>query len=432
MSLQETEINNIEELSPSKSITYSPSPQQIPQSPDLPETSKSPKSPEIKQSPESPKLPLTTSSTSNMVKVSNILEDNGTMTFQIDNLNVSFINAIRRTILSDIPTVVFRTFPHEKNDAKFYKNTTRLHNEILKQRLSCIPIHINDLSIPLDDFVVEIKMKNDTDTIMYVTTKDFKIKNTKSGNYLKQSEVAKIFPADPYTKDHIIFARLRPKISDDIEGEELHIEAKMTISNADEDGMFNVVSTCSYSMTPDANKQNAEWNNYEKKIKSEEIYNEEDIEDIKKNWYLLDAKRFYKPDSFEFILKSIGVFDNNEIMKKACNILIKKIDDFISVIDSQTIEIKDAETVMTSFDIVLENEDYTLGKVFEYGLHKKYYEDDMVFDFVGFRKLHPHDNHSIIRVSFANNNGNKDALYGYLKDVAIYTKTYFQNIKNQF
>lgn len=422
MSLQESETNNIEELSPSKSITYSASPENN----------------NINQNNLSPNILSSTSTLSssslksNMVKVSNILEDNGTMTFQIDNLNVSFINAIRRTILSDIPTVVFRTFPHEKNDAKFYKNTTRLHNEILKQRLSCIPIHISDLSIPLDDFVVEIKMKNDSDTIMYVTTKDFKIKNTKSGNYLKESEVAKIFPPDPYTKDHIVFARLRPKISDEIQGEELHIEAKMTISNADEDGMFNVVSTCSYSMTPDPNKQNTEWKNYEKKIKAEEIYNSDDIEDIRKNWYLLDAKRYYKPDSFEFILKSVGVFENSEIIKKSCNILIKKIDDFISLIDSQTIEIKEAETVMTSFDIILENEDYTLGKVFEYGLHKKYYVDEMVFDFVGFRKLHPHDNYSIIRVSFTDNEANKDALYGYLKDVAIYAKTYFQNIKNQF
>ena len=38
--------------------------------------------------------------------------------------------------------IVFRTTPYEKNDANFEVNSTKLNNEILKQRLSCIPIHI--------------------------------------------------------------------------------------------------------------------------------------------------------------------------------------------------------------------------------------------------------------------------------------------------
>ena len=71
-------------------------------------------------------------------------EKNGILSFTIENVNVSFVNAIRRTILSDIPTLAFNCFPHDKNDANFIKNTTRLNNEILKQRLQCIPIHIND------------------------------------------------------------------------------------------------------------------------------------------------------------------------------------------------------------------------------------------------------------------------------------------------
>ena len=37
------------------------------------------------------------------------------------------------------------TLPYEKNDAVFHENTTKFNNEILKQRLSCIPIYINNL-----------------------------------------------------------------------------------------------------------------------------------------------------------------------------------------------------------------------------------------------------------------------------------------------
>ena len=49
----------------------------------------------------------------------------------------------------NIPTVVFKTFPHSENLANIITNTTRLNNEVLKQRLACIPIHISDLTMPI-------------------------------------------------------------------------------------------------------------------------------------------------------------------------------------------------------------------------------------------------------------------------------------------
>ena len=52
-------------------------------------------------------------------------------------------------------------------------------------------------------------------------------------------------------------------------------------------------------------------------------------------------------------------------------------------------------------DITLENEDYTIGKVLEYILHKDYYDSpEKTIGYVGFIKKHPHDTDSIIRLSF--------------------------------
>ena len=84
--------------------------------------------------------------------------------FTISGINVSLLNAIRRTVLSDIPTCVFKTSPHEESKANILVNTTRLNNEILKQRLSCIPIHITDLDTPLQDYLLEVNEENKTDT----------------------------------------------------------------------------------------------------------------------------------------------------------------------------------------------------------------------------------------------------------------------------
>ena len=82
---------------------------------------------------------------------------NGDMlSFTLRGVNVSIANAIRRTILSDINTVVFRTTPNEKNKATIIANTSRLNNEIIKQRLSCIPIHIKDYDdFPFKNYIME-------------------------------------------------------------------------------------------------------------------------------------------------------------------------------------------------------------------------------------------------------------------------------------
>ena len=64
-------------------------------------------------------------------RVETINDKNGNLTFKLSGVNVSIANAIRRTILSDIPTVVFITTPYEKCRATFTANTSRLNNEIL-------------------------------------------------------------------------------------------------------------------------------------------------------------------------------------------------------------------------------------------------------------------------------------------------------------
>ena len=47
--------------------------------------------------------------------ITDINEINENITFVISNTNVSIVNAIRRTILSDIPILGFKTTPHEEN-----------------------------------------------------------------------------------------------------------------------------------------------------------------------------------------------------------------------------------------------------------------------------------------------------------------------------
>ena len=164
--------------------------------------------------------------------------------------------------------------------------------------------------------------------------------------------------------------------------------------------MFNVVSTCSYGNTIDDKAVKDEL------ARQENIWKNEgkNIEYESKNWKLLDGLRKFKEDSFDFILQTIGVYSNNELVEKACSILINKFKNLETIIDTDELKILQSEnTIKNSFDIILENEDYTIGKVIEYILYSKYFENEKTMTYCGFKKLHPHDSDSIIRVAFKEN-----------------------------
>ena len=244
--------------------------------------------------------------------------------FTLSGVNVSLANAVRRTILSDIPLVVFKTAPYEENKANIIANTTRLNNEILKQRLSCIPIYIKNIDdFPLKNYMLEVNVENITDTTMYVTTKDFIIRDVVTGKPVSETKTREIFPANDYTGYFIDFARLRPKISDEIPGERIKLTCEFAVSTARDDSMFNVTGTCSYGYTPDPEKMEEQLEIRKQKWKDEDK-KETEIKFEAANWKLLEGLRYVKKNSFDFIIQSVGIYENEKIIIKASEILLHK------------------------------------------------------------------------------------------------------------
>ena len=188
--------------------------------------------------------------------------------FTLTDIDTSVANAIRRTILSDIPVVCIRTENSEINQCKIESNHTRFHNELIKQRLSCIPIHVNDPEF-VKKHQLEVEMQNTTDSMLYVTTEHFKIKDINNEKYLDKDETRKIFPPNEKTQMYIDFVRLRPSIGPSIPGEQIKLTAQFSVSTAKENGMFNVVSICSYHNTVDDVKAGEHWDALQKKYESE-------------------------------------------------------------------------------------------------------------------------------------------------------------------
>jgi len=333
-------------------------------------------------------------------------EDNGILKFTISSIDVSFVNALRRTILSDIPIIVFKTSPYELNKCNISFNSTRLNNEIIKHRLSNIPIHIKDLNINLEDYILEIDEENNSDTIIMITTENFKIKNLKTNTYLSDNDIKRIFP--PYIPPsgqgeyYIDFVRLNPRLSDTIPGEKLKLTCGLSIGTAREDGAFNVVGTCSYGCSPNIDKINEEVEIRKEKW-SKEGKNKEEVEFEAKNWKLLEGMRYVIKNSFDFIIETIGIYENNELVIIACNILIEKLINLKNITNNDELEINESNTTMENcYDIKLLNEDYTIGNMLNYVIYEIYYKKMDLLNYVGFKKLHPHDNFSIIRIGFNN------------------------------
>jgi DNA-directed RNA polymerase alpha subunit len=333
-------------------------------------------------------------------KVNFTSDEHNTLSFTLSGCNVSLANAIRRTILSDIPQVVFKTTPFEENKVVIHSNTSNLNNEVLKQRLSCIPIHIKDYeNFPYKNYMMELNIENITDTLLVVTSNDFVIIDKNTNKALSKEKMREIFPPNEYTGQYIDFVRLKPKLTDDLPGEKIHLTADFTIGTAKEDGMFNVVSTCSYGFTVD---DVARDNVLEKKKQQwkDEGKSKEEIEFECKNWKLLDGMRYTVKDSYDFEIQTVGVYTNNEILDKACDILIHKLDKLDDIIEKDELTINKSHNTMNNcYDVVLENEDYTLGKILEYLLYTKFYETK-VLTFCGFKKMHPHDSDSIMRLAY--------------------------------
>jgi DNA-directed RNA polymerase subunit L len=337
-----------------------------------------------------------------MSKITNLIEENGILRFTISNTDVSYVNALRRTIISDIPIIVFKTSPYIENKSTITANTSRLNNEILKQRLSCIPICIDTIDESIKNYLLEVDVENNTDTVMYVTTKDFRIRDITTQQFLEQGIVKKIFP--PYIPPsgngeyYIDFVRLRPKISDKIPGEKIKLTCEFSVETARHDSSFNTTGTCSYGCTPNIEAINEELPIRKQKWK-DEGKSVDEIAFAAKNWELLEALRYVKKNSFDFIIESVGIYENSSIILKACDILIHKFNILQHSLEHDEVDIKASENTMENcYDVVLVNEDYTVGNILNHILYMIFYTDLKLIDYVGFKKFHPHDTESIIRV----------------------------------
>ena len=344
-----------------------------------------------------------------MSLITNInFSDENNCSFILNNIDKSLVNALRRTIMSDIPTYKFRTEPHEKNDVKIIKNTCALHNEFILQRIGMLPVFIEDKQdFDPSQYIFKLSIKNNTNNIMDVTTQHFKVYflDNQKGEIEVESE--KFFKPDPITNEYILITKLKPDQYGLDSGEEIMLEAKLSSGTGKENAGYSPVSKVVFYNSLDENKIKAE---LEKIITEEEAKNKltgKERERLIKRFQNFEAYRHFstnqkgEPNKFNFEIESIGTFKAEELFNIGIDIIKKDINYFnLSLLnEDEKIELSESPTVMDGIDILIKDQGHTLGNLLQSYLFNNYVESsEPKLDFVGYKNPHPLTEEIVLRI----------------------------------
>lgn len=328
--------------------------------------------------------------------------------FVLNNVDKSLANALRRTIMSEIYTIKFRTEPIEKNDVIIKKNTCALHNEFITHRIGMIPINIKNIEeFESSKYTFTINVKNDTNIMRNVTTEDFKVYFHEDSGEKKEIDPSQFFEPDPITGEYILITQLKPDQFGKSEGEMLEIEAKASLGKGGENAGYSPVSKVVFFNTMDQDKINLE---IKKIIQEQETklgkLNKTEKQKIVSRFNNMEAHRHFhtnnkgEPCKFNFEIESIGVLDVNYIMNQAISIIEKNINYFNLIVsdENEDIEITESETVMDGIDILVKHQSHTLGNLIQSHLFINNVENQENLKFVGYKIIHPLENNIIIRI----------------------------------
>ena len=317
-------------------------------------------------------------------------------TFTLQNVHYSLANSIRRSMISYVPTCAFKSEPYEHSTINIKRNDSKLNNEIIKQRLSKIPINIPfPEEFDCEDYTFILDIENKTHNVLTVTTEHFTIKRISTNKYLTTAEVRKFLPPDTISGQFIPIVRLLPKhytalnfdpetsrnIMEAIkipvtEAVGIKLEAKCVVSNGLDNAGFRAVAVSAYGNTVDEEKATIAENEFvinthETETKQGVTLTNEDI--LRRRFKINEIQRSFKtdeydePDSFDFTVETVGVIPPLVIFERGCTKLIEELNTLITNIETQNqneVEITPNKYLGdNSYDIHIMNSDDTLGNI---------------------------------------------------------------------
>ena len=339
-------------------------------------------------------------------------------------LDVSIVNSLRRILLSEIPTVAFRTDEGTNLDIKMEVNNTSLHNEFILHRISLVPLYI-DPSEFNRNLLFHRSVKHDgQEPFKFITTEDFNIYPLKDeidedtdlsildiNNYdlkkkLSNVEKTNMFRPfkDPFNgnDNFIMITELKNTNTPDT-FQELSFYGVPSVSVAKEHARWQAVSNATYTYVKDDElfQQIAK-----DKCDIKGITNDEEREKFIQSLELSESERyFYKdingePFKYEFTITSAHYHTSKDLFLQANEIMVDKLklikDHLIQMIKGGESSILVKQHMNTSgleaenvYDFVITDQDDTLGNVLQSHIVKNFITDESLISFSGYKRSHP-------------------------------------------
>tara|TARA_B100000405_G_scaffold193719_1_gene135771 strand:+ start:6966 stop:8123 length:1158 start_codon:yes stop_codon:yes gene_type:complete len=375
---------------------------------------------------------------------SDLEKNNGITTFKMKDdgkttIDVSVVNSLRRTILSDIPNVAFyfdaKNTDQETADIRIITNDSPLHNEFISQRLSMVPIHIPEKDIQNwndEELRFQINVENKSSSYLDVTSADIKVLKLKSGSFEHDKKLTEAyFPKNKTTGDHILLTKLPPK--KDRSTKKFEVEMTATKGTPMKHACWAMTSLCTFEN--DINEE------LRSKLEKKYVADQKDImdeESAKRRYATLEYQRAFntntynEPNSFVFKLESECGVTNEEIFKLALSRLILRLEDI--EFDLNTAQDTDKTVMMfddeTLCSIQINDEDHTIGNLLQAMIYNKHVRPEKsAIDYVGYYLPHPLQRSIILKVK---SSLDKEDLCKLLNESVRNTKEYIELLRDQW
>lgn len=225
---------------------------------------------------------------------------------ELKNVPVSFVNALRRILLAEIPTVVV-------SNIQILENTSSMTHEMVRHRMEMLPVNVRaDEVAVIRDTKLELRVVADTER-REVTTDDFAATGPRTDILLKDRDLG----------TPLLFMVLKP-------GEAIHIKANLVIQNTKASQVC--VSTYRNHIDPDVAKIDRDKMIAEAgddPAAQREAARVFDTFHIQRSFHR--NKETGRPDWFDLTVESIGVTQARDLVKKAAEVLQDKINEFMKL-----------------------------------------------------------------------------------------------------
>ena len=261
---------------------------------------------------------------------------------------------------------------------------------MLLHRFGLIPLFFSEEEIESfndSDYIFSLNVSNNNQSILNVTTHDFKI--YKNDIELTEKEIHRIFPINDISKDPILITRLR-------ENEVLELTGNAIISTARKHAGFSPVSLCTLHFKQDQNLASQKENILDK----ERAFSRNEYGD---------------PTVIIFEIETEMALSAKYLVSKSFDILIAKLVKLVSEINIEPSEYISYE--LCEYDenkgcmFTFENEDDTLGNLLQSTMYNYYIREknnainDNIVTYVGYICPHPLNTEMKLHICFDKKEG---------------------------